>query len=394
MGKLLGLMVLLYGIQAACSNPGLAYLPLVTYLTDTLGFSATQLASFQAVVLLPWFSKPLWGLIADGVPLWGYRLKSHLLLCYSVVVLAFVLLSRWAEPSAALLIGGILVISTGVAFSDVLADKLMVEEGQKRQRANLLQAAQWGGLGFTAIAMYGFGGWLADHASLGTALLLSTILPGIGILVVAYGLHEPPNASFALGKSWRQFWQAAQQPGLRRVLGLIVLIKLGPIPVDYVYQRQVLDFGNTLIGHLKAVEGLGLGLGAIAFGLLTRYVPRLSLLGLTIGAGALATLSLAFMQDAPSAYGVSLVRGFMAVLSTLGLFGLVVRICPKGSAGFTYALMVSISNLATSLGLVIGGQLYDWGLSFAMVAVIGAGYTVLCGGAILLKGRAEAIARE
>lgn len=59
MAKLIGLMLLLYGIQAACSNPGLAYLLLVAYLTDTLGFSAAQLASFQAVALLPWFSKPL-----------------------------------------------------------------------------------------------------------------------------------------------------------------------------------------------------------------------------------------------------------------------------------------------------------------------------------------------
>ncbi len=36
---------------------------------------------------------------------------------------------------------------------------------------------------------------------------------------------------------------------------------------------------------------------AIAFGLLTRYGPRVSLLGLAIVAGALATLSLAFMQS-------------------------------------------------------------------------------------------------
>lgn len=36
---------------------------------------------------------------------------------------------------------------------------------------------------------------------------------------------------------------------------------------------------------------------AIAFGLLTRYGPRVSLLGLAIAAGALATLSLAFTQS-------------------------------------------------------------------------------------------------
>ncbi|NJN23011.1 MAG: folate/biopterin family MFS transporter, partial [Leptolyngbya sp. RL_3_1] len=94
--------------------------------------------------------------------------------------------------------------------------------------------------------------------------------------------------------------------------------------------------------------------------------------------------------DVPSAYGVSLVRGLMAMLGNLGLLGLMVRLCPKGAEGFTYALMVSVSNLAASLGLVIGGQLYDWGLSFGLVAMIGAGYTVLCGGAIVLRGRSSA----
>jgi predicted MFS family arabinose efflux permease len=388
MAKLIGLMLLLYGIQAACSNPGLAYLPLVAYLTDTLGFSAAQLASFQAVALLPWFSKPLWGLLADGVPLLGYRLKGYLVLCYSLIIVCFIGLGTWANPSVAVLLSVVLAISTGVAFSDVLADRLMVVEGQKRQRANLLQAAQWTGLGFTAIAMYGLGGWLADRASLSTAFFLSTIMPGVG-LVVACTLREKPNATFTLGQSWRSFWQAATQPQLRQLVGLIALIRISPLPVDYIYQRQVLDFDNILIGHLKAVEFLGLGLGAITFGLLTRYGPRVSLLGLAIAAGALATLSLAFMHDAPSAYGVYLVRGFMAALSMLGLLGLVVQRCPQQAEGFTYALMVSISNLAMSLGLVMGGQLYDWGLSFAGVAVIGAGYLVVCGGAVLWGKRAQ-----
>ena len=93
------------------------------------------------------------------------------------------------------------------------------------------------------------------------------------------------------------------------------------------------------------------------------------------------------MQDASSAYGVYLVRGFMAALSMLGLLGLVVQRCPQQAEGFTYALMVSISNLAMSLGLVIGGQFYDWGLSFAGVAVMGAGYLVVCGAGLLLKAR-------
>lgn len=384
MVQLIGFMVLLYGIQAACSNPGLAFLPLVTYMTDTLGFSATQLASFQLIALLPWFIKPLWGLLVDGVPLLGYTFKSYLLICYGVIIASFVMMGSWDEPSAMGLFASALVISTGVAFSDVVADKLMVVEGQKHGNANILQASQWAGLGFTAIAMYGLGGWLAEHTPLSTVFLLSTILPGVGFIIVLSFFREQPNKSFTLGRSWQQFWQAAKQPNLRLMLGLILLLAISPTPVDYIYQRQVLNFSNTLIGHLKAVECLGLGMGAISFGLLTQRFPKFPLLQLVIISGAISLLSFAFMQDEYSAYGVYLIRGFTTTLRTLGLFGLVVQICPQGAEGFTYALMVSVSNLATNIGLLLGGQLYDWGISFAMVATSGSLYILLCGGAISL----------
>ncbi|MFG6107485.1 MFS transporter [Leptothoe sp. EHU-05/26/07-4] len=276
------------------------------------------------------------------------------------------------------------MISTGVAFSDVVADKLMVVEGQKQGNANILQASQWAGLGFTAIAMYGLGGWLAEHTPLSTVFLLSTIFPGIGFIAVLSFFPEQPNKTFTLGRSWQQFWQVAKQPNLKLMLGLILLLDISPTPVDYVYQRQILDFSNTLIGNLKAVECLGLGLGAIAFGILTQRFPKLPLLRLVIISGAISLLSLSFMQDVSSAYGVYLVRGFTVTLRTLGLFGLVVQICPQGAEGFTYALMVSVANLATNIGLLWGGQLYDWGISFAMVAIIGSLYILLCGGGISL----------
>ena len=382
MVQLIGFMVLLYGIQAACSNPGLAFLPLVTYLTDTLEFSATQLASFQLVALLPWFIKPLWGLLVDGVPLFGYTFKSYLLICYGGIIASFVMIANWSAPSAMGLVALGLVISTGVAFSDVVADKLMVVEGQKQGNANILQASQWAGLGFTAIAMYSLGGWLAEHTPLSTVFFLSTVLPAVGFVAVLKFFPEQPNKAFTLGRNWQQFWQATKQPNLRLMLGIILLLDINPSPVDYVYQRQVLDFSNTLIGNLKAVECLGLGMGAISFGLLTQHFPKFPLLKLVIISGAISLLSFAFMQDVSSAYGVYLVRGFTSILRTLGLFGLVVQICPQGAEGFTYALMVSVANLATNLGLLFGGQLYDWGISFAMVAIIGSLYILLCGGVI------------
>jgi hypothetical protein len=380
--SLLALMALLYAIQAACSNPGLAYLPVATYLTHTLSFSAAQLASFQAIILLPWFTKPLWGLLADGVAGWNISPRNYLLICYGGIVLCFGVLSLWATPAFAGLLGLILVISTAVAFTDVLADRLMVVEGKRQGRTNLLQAAQWAGLGFTAIAMFLCGGWLADHASLATAFGLSMMLPAMGGLVVAYQLPQSADGAARLRQSWSTFWQALHQPSVRSVLGIVLLLSLSPTPVDYWYQTQVLQFDNALVGHLKATEFLGMGVGALTFGLLARQWQGLPLLTCAVLGRATAILALALLQDVSLAYGVYLVRGFMETVGLLGLFGLVVPACPQGAEGFTYALMVSGANLAASLGLIVGGQLYDWGLPFAAVATVGAGYTLICGMAI------------
>ncbi len=83
--------------------------------------------------------------------------------------------------------------------------------------------------------------------------------------------------------------------------------------------------------------------------------------------------------DTAFAHGVYLLRGACAIVSFLGLFGRVVAICPPQVAGSAYALVVSASNLAASLGAVIGGTLYDLGLPFQGVALVGAGYTLLVG---------------
>lgn len=391
--SLVGFMTLLYAVQAACSNPGLAYLPVAAYLTDSLGFSATQLASFQAAVLLPWFTKPLWALLVDGVALVKYRVKSYLSLCYGLVIVGFGLLGLVPQPTAVELLFGIGIISTAVAVSDVLADRLMVVEGQQRQRANLYQAAQWVGWGSTAVAMFLAGGWLADHVALPTIFWLSTLLPGAALVLVVWKLPEKPDATQRLRASWQQFRQALRQPDLRRVIGLVVVLQISPLPVDYLYQAQELGFDNGVIGQLKAVEAVGTALGALGFGLWAwRWsptgpgpMPQLPLLSLAVIGQAGATFSLAFMHDVNSAYGVYLLRGLLGIFGFLGLFGRVVPACPPLAEGLTYAFLVSVSNFAVSLGLMVGGTLYDLGLPFGTVALIGTGYILTVGGWLLFR---------
>jgi uncharacterized membrane protein YjjB (DUF3815 family) len=69
---------------------------------------------------LPWLIKPIYGFISDGLPLFGYRRRSYLVLCglvgaFSWGTLATVVNNKYAA------IATIFLSSLSVAFSDVVS---------------------------------------------------------------------------------------------------------------------------------------------------------------------------------------------------------------------------------------------------------------------------------
>ncbi|MGP1386894.1 MAG: hypothetical protein ACTS2F_25280 [Thainema sp.] len=184
-------MAILYFVQAASIAPGLAHLPVAKFLEGELNFDAIQLSWFQEVILIPWFFKPIWGILADTVPLMGYFIKPYFFICYGLILSSFLTLSQLNFYTVNVLLAASLIISTSISFTDVLTDRLMIVQGKRLNAISLLQATQWIGLGFSAMGVYVWGGWLADNASLSTAFLLSTVIPCIGIIVISKFIDEP-----------------------------------------------------------------------------------------------------------------------------------------------------------------------------------------------------------
>jgi hypothetical protein len=54
---------------------GLAKQPFTNYF-KSLGMTADMVAAWLSLAAIPWMIKPLYGLLIDLVPLWGYRRKS------------------------------------------------------------------------------------------------------------------------------------------------------------------------------------------------------------------------------------------------------------------------------------------------------------------------------
>jgi MFS family permease len=100
--------------------------PITFVLKERFGYSATQVAGLFSVTMVPWLIKPAYGLLSDCVPLFGRRRQSYLILTGAVATTAGLALSLLPEYTPWRMAVLFTAMGLGLAFTDVLADALMV----------------------------------------------------------------------------------------------------------------------------------------------------------------------------------------------------------------------------------------------------------------------------
>lgn len=384
MRKLVILMGLFYLIQTYTNNPGISSLPQSLYLKETLGLSATTIAQIGGVISIPWMIKPLWGFIVDTFPLFEFRTKSYLAICYSLAFATLLWLGSLGNyTSFTIALGGV-ITSICIATSDVVADRLMVIKGKALNQTSTLQSAQWTALCIGEALMFYLGGLLAKLTNLSVAFTISAFVPLIGLLATLFLFKEERKSKNFISLissaklSIAALWRSLKSHQLVTVVLFIAFLKFSPSPPLLFYFRDKLGFSEDFVGSLSAVGSIASAMGAIAFGILASKVSRRNLLNLIIGLSALSTLSFALIYNPMSAVLVQGVSSFFSMLAFIGVLEISARSCPEGAEGTSFALLASVSNLTLSIGEIFGGWLYDLKISFALLLLISAAFTSLC----------------
>src|SRR3989344_755521 len=110
-------LIYFFSTNCMASLPGLA----VSYLLkDVLKMTASQASYFGAVTMLGWVIKPLWGMISDAVPIFGYRRKSYLILTALCAAAIWFILRQTQNYTVTFLILMFVLSSVAYAFNDVV----------------------------------------------------------------------------------------------------------------------------------------------------------------------------------------------------------------------------------------------------------------------------------
>src|SRR5436190_2761278 len=205
-------LALLFGVVYFAQ--GMWYLPnqAITIVLKDRGLTAGQVADFFLISTIPWLIKPLYGILSDFVPLLGRRRQSYFILtsglaaASSLGLASGVLIARGPIETFSLTLPGVGALSFtlvagvglftlmafGLAFTDVLTDAMMVENGRPRGLTGAFQSVQWACITVASVLVGLLGGNLAETRSLRAALLLAACFPLISLAMGASFVHEAP----------------------------------------------------------------------------------------------------------------------------------------------------------------------------------------------------------
>jgi len=388
-------LALLFGVVYFAQ--GMWYLPnqTITIVLKDRGLSAGQVADFFLITITPWLIKPVYGLLSDFVPLFGRRRRSYFLLTSSLAAVAGLWLA-WGDAIALgeiraldfqgvkfTLVAGVglfTLMALGLAFTDVLTDAMMVENGRPRGLTGAFQSVQWACITVASVAVGELGGFLAETRSLRLAFFIAACFPLVSLFMARTFIREPTTRvdKAAFLETWRAIWAALGHREIWLVAGFIFFFWFSPSfgPAFLYYQADVLKFSQQFIGRLAAIGALAGVIGAIVYAPLSRRVPLKRIINLSIGFGVIGTLAYLVYRDAVSAVIITVVFGAVSMIMQLAFLDLAAKACPPHVEATFFALLMSVFNLGVQLAENVGARLYDH-LGYAPLVLIGAAMTAL-----------------
>ncbi|CAM6082442.1 unnamed protein product [Calypogeia fissa] len=369
---------------------GLSRLAVSFFLKDDLHLDPAETALLTGVSTFPWLIKPLYGFISDGLPLFGYRRRSYLVLCGLLGTASWGLLATLVDDkySAVLMI---LLSSLSVAFSDVVVDSMVVERarGESQSTSGSLQSLCWGSSAIGGIVSAYFSGSFVETYGVRFVFGVTALLPLITSAIAGLVREKPvtllpkesvdgsgPESQFLefIESSRKQIgylWQTVKEPNILLPTLFIFLWQATPTSETamFFFTTNKLGFGPEFLGRVRLVTSVASLAGVALYNQTLKDVPLWKMFFWTTSLGALLGFTQLLLvsgynrdlgiSDEWFAMGDSLVLTVLGQVSFMPVLVLAAKLCPPGLEATLFATLMSISNGGGVAGGVLGAWLTD-----------------------------------
>jgi MFS family permease len=343
---------------------GIIYQPL-TYFLKVTGWTPVQVTAYLAVLNFPWIIKPLYGLVSDFVPLFGYRRKSYLVIASLCGVVAYGWIARLTEPGEFAFL--LVLTSYAMATASTLCGALLAENGQSFRLSSRFVSQQWLWFYIAIMASSFVGGALVERLPALTALQaaagIAAVAPIAMVLASLLLLDERKVTASRLEirRTLQSLLSAAKSAKLYLIALFLFLYAFAPgfgTPLYY-FMTDELKFSQAYIGILGSIASAGWIAGALVHRWLLRTMSSKALLYLSIVLGTLSAASFLLLTDEVTAALVNFANGAAMMIATIASLTLVADYCPRRSEGFAFAGLMSVMNLAELASNNVGAFLYE-----------------------------------
>ena len=347
-------------------------LAITFYFKENLKLSPSQSALFQSILSFPFILKPLFGLISDIYPFFGYKRKTYLILNGFIIFICWLFLSLFNHTVISTLT--ILFIkSMSKSFLTACASAVLVEISKKRsENKKKLE-------NFNTSIIYINLGTILSSVTRGIALeyfptklmfFISAILSCLDIIagITYYEIkNNKSNNIYEKDNKINQIKQFGELVRQRKIFLLLIYMLIVTIVPSYYessfyYLSDVKGFTKRNFGHLTILlMVLFLVNSVLNKKYLNSFQPKKVIIFTTIIAYLFSSVyNLYIYFDLKPKIivfiGVSLYIQFKS-LSAKPIFNLAFLVCPKGYEGSIMGLFYSARDFGDTLASLFGSYL-------------------------------------
>ncbi|KAG2780043.1 hypothetical protein JG687_00001279 [Phytophthora cactorum] len=367
-----------YAVQGFTSFSALA----VNYFfKDNLQLQPAESQSLLTVMMVPWGIKPLYGIISDSLPLFGYHRKSYMMLCSAMGAIATLTLAvpdLITTPVGAVLV--LMLNSLSTAVIDVVIDARVVEMSRldPKYGANDLQSVSWVSMSVGGVLGSFLSGPATHNLGVRGVFCFAAVGP-LTILIFSSLMHE---AKTTVSK---RHWKTSAKRQLRQLKGAICTpviwmcalwvflsgaISPGYSQVFFYFSTDVLQFTPEFLGTVSAFGFIFLMVGTMLYNACFKdmsfrrifFIAQLSLAVVSLLDVVLVTRANldVGIPDKAFVLGDAVIADVISRLKTMPVMVLCAKLCPKGIEGTLFALLMSISNFSRSVSEFWGALVCAW----------------------------------